>query len=244
MPEQPCPKCDGRGVYIKDNNTACVCACAGKARIKSLANSSHMTEALRKKCFQNFSLNYYSRSQKDPYNETTHYDLAMRALEACKAFIRDYLNGNNPMGLYIHGQVGSGKTHLACGIANELIKMGVEVLFVVVPDYLDEIKYSWDEGSSSREKEILDRAREVSVLVMDDLGAHSYSDWTKNKIYTILNHRINNNLPTIITSNLEYLEIGSYLDNRISSRITELCRPVLILVDKYDIRFKKLIENN
>jgi DNA replication protein DnaC len=203
-----------------------------------------MTEKLKNKTFRNFSMDYYSKTQKDPYNQRTHYEIAARALEACRDFVKSCLNGKNPSGLYIFGQVGSGKTHLACSIANDLIRGGTEVLFVVVPDYLDEIKHSWDEGSESSEKEILDRAREVAVLVMDDLGAHSYSEWTKSRIYAILNHRINNSLPTIITSNLEYLEIGNYLDYRISSRITELCRPVILLVDSNeDIRLQKLLEN-
>ena len=203
-----------------------------------------MTDALRKKCFQNFSLGYYSKTLKDPLIGMTHYEIASMSLETCKLFTKDYLRGKNPRGLYIFGQVGSGKTHLACSIANQLIKKGLEVLFVVVPDYLEDIKHSWDQGNDYNEKEILDQAREVAVLVMDDLGAHSYSEWTKSKIYSILNHRINNNLPTIITSNLEYHEIEKHLDHRISSRINELCTPVVLQVDKNDdIRLQKLSES-
>lgn len=244
MNDQACPNCGGRGIVIKDRDTAMVCKCTGKIKINNLVKSSHMTDALRKKSFQNFSLAYYSRVEKDPLYGKTHCEIAVKALETCKSFVRDCLGRKNPRGLYIFGQVGSGKTHLACSIANELVKEGMEVLFVVVPDYLEEIKHSWDQGSAFNEKEILDRAREVAVLVMDDLGAHSYSEWTKNKIYAILNHRINNNLPTVITSNLEYEEVGDYLDYRISSRITELCWPVILLVDKNeDIRLKKLIES-
>lgn len=215
-----------------------------KAKRNNLIVSSHMTEDLRRKRFQNFSLGYYSTTQKDPFNEKTHRELAARALESCRLFVRDCLGGKKTRGLYIFGQVGSGKTHLACSIANELIDGGLDVLFVVVPDYLEEIRHSWGQGAGN-EKEILDRARWVNVLIMDDLGAHNYSEWTKGKIYAILNHRINNGLPTVITSNLEYLEIGNYLDYRISSRITELCKPVLLLVDKNeDIRLQKLLEEN
>ncbi|MFZ5647691.1 MAG: ATP-binding protein [Bacillota bacterium] len=243
MHSQTCPECGGRGIVIIDGGTALVCPCAKTARIKNLLNSSHMTGSLREKSFNNFSLEYYSRSHKDRYSDRTHYEIAARAMEACKSFIRDCLDGKNPRGLYIFGQVGSGKTHLACSIANELITGGVEVLFVVVPDYLDEIKHSWEQGSDYNEKEILDKAREVQVLVMDDLGAHNYSEWTKGKIYTILNYRLNNNLPTVITSNLEYHETEDYLDYRISSRLIELCRPVLLQVKKSeDIRLQRIIK--
>lgn len=245
MLSQTCPVCGGRGIIIKEGPAASICPCSKTVRIKNLANSSHINGNLREKSFTSFSLEYYSRTYKDSYSERTHYDSAARAIEACKSFVRDCLKGKSPRGLYIFGQVGSGKTHLACGIANELIKGGVEVLFVVVPDYLDEIKHSWDQGSDYSEKEILDSAREVEVLIMDDLGAHNYSEWTKGKIYTILNYRVNNGLPTVITSNLEYHETEDYLDYRISSRLIELCRPILLQVNKSeDIRLQKIIRSS
>lgn len=241
MNERSCPVCGGRGLFIKNKTTACICTCVKKDRKNFLLKSSNITEVLSKKSFQNFLLGYYSRLNKDQFYERTHYEIAVKSLETCKSFVKDCLSGKNPKGLYIFGMVGSGKTHLACSIANELIKRSFNVLFMVVPDYLEEIKYSWERGSNGHEKEIIDRARDASVLVMDDLGAHCYSDWTKSKIYTLLNYRINNNLPTVITSNLEYHEIEKYLDYRISSRIIELCTPVLLLVDKNeDIRLQKL----
>lgn len=244
MNNETCPDCEGRGIVVKEGPTALVCKCARAVKIRNLVNSSHISGSLREKRFDNFSLEYYSKGQKDRYSERTHYDTAAKSLETCKSFVRSCLEGKKTMGLYIFGQVGSGKTHLACGIANELIRGGVEVLFVVVPDYLDEIKHSWDRGSDYNEKEILDSAREVEVLIMDDLGAHSYSEWTKGKIYTILNYRLNNSLPTVITSNLEYHETEDYLDYRISSRLIELCRPVLLQVNKSDdIRLQKAIKS-
>lgn len=242
MSTENCPKCNGRGLIVIDCSTALSCECTKKLRDYNLAKSSHMTTALRKKCFQNFSLEYYSKTETEKDHLITYHEIAVRSLEACKQFVRDYIYGKQPRGLYIFGQVGSGKTHLACSIANELIKKDVDVLFVVVPDYLEEIKYSWDQGSDFHEKEILDQAREVSVLIMDDLGVHSYSDWTKSKIYSILNHRMNHCLPTVITSNIEYNEIGDYLDQRISSRIIELCKPVALFVKDLDIRLLKSIQ--
>jgi hypothetical protein len=36
-----------------------------------------MTDELRKKSFQNFLVEYYSKQQKDPFNERTHYEIAV-----------------------------------------------------------------------------------------------------------------------------------------------------------------------
>ncbi len=238
-----CPECNDRGLIIIDNNNVHICKCADKIKTAGLAEYSHMTASLRQKNFENFNLDYYSKTIKDPLIGKTHQEIAAISLKNCSMFVKDYLEGKNPQGLYIFGQVGSGKTHLACSIANQLIKSGIEVLFIVVPDYIDDIKFSWDESTSYREKEILDQGREATILIMDDLGAHSYSDWTKSKIYSILNHRINTGLPTIITSNLNFQDIEKYLDTRISSRIIELCRPLMLQVDKNeDIRLKKSTE--
>ena len=136
------------------------------------------------------------------------------------------------------GQVGSGKTYLACCIANALLKKGKGVLFAVVPDLLDEIRSTYDPGRSSGELTEFDhveRARQAPLLVLDDLGAHNYTDWTRNKIYSIINYRLNHRLPVVATTNISPENLEGYLGERTTSRLLEMCRPYRLLVD-LDIR--------
>jgi len=70
---------------------------------------------------------------------------------------------------------------------------------------------------------------------VDDLGAHNYTDWAKNKLYTIINYRLNNRLPTLITSNLDLNDLEQYLGQRTTSRIIQMCKFYRLLVET-DIR--------
>src|SRR5690606_27907594 len=110
---------------------------------------------------------------------------------------------------------------LACAIANYVLSKGKPVLFTVVPDLLDQIKATYDRSPlvDSDELAILEGARTVDLLILDDLGAHNYTQWTVNKIYSILNYRVNHQLPVVITTNLSLDELDIYLGERTTSRI-------------------------
>ena len=136
--------------------------------------------------------------------------------------------------------MGSGKTFLACCIANSLLARNKALLFAVVPDLLDQIKATYDTNKSKSvtESQLLDTAREVPLLILDDLGAHNYTDWTRNKIFSIINYRLNYLLPTVITSNINLEDLEEHLGERTTSRILQMCRPYRLLVD-VDIRMQK-----
>ncbi len=55
-------------------------------------------------------------------------------------------------------------------------------------------------------------------LILDDLGAHSASDWAQEKLFQLLNYRYNAQLPTVITTN-QRLE---QMDPRMRSRMTDI----------------------
>ena len=76
------------------------------------------------------------------------------------------------------------------------------------------------------------------MLILDDLGAHQYTEWARGKLFTILNYRINHNLPTVITTNLSVEDVGEAIGDRAASRIIELCQPYMLEAD-VDIRLQK-----
>jgi len=189
-------------------------------------------------------MDFYSRTKVDSVKNTSYYDSATVTLKAAKDFTRRYLENRHTDGLLLTGQVGSGKTFLACCIANALLVRGKTVLFIVVPDLLDQIKATYDakNENSVTESELLDTAREVPLLILDDLGAHNYTEWTRNKIFNIINHRLNYLLPTIITTNINLEDLEQYLGDRTTSRIFQMCRPYRLLVD-VDIRMQMVSQN-
>ena len=193
--------------------------------------------------FSQFKLNYYPSSIPSE-GGISYKERAIKALESSQNFVQDIISLKNPKGLYFFGPVGSGKTFLAISIAKELLLKNQEVLFVVVPDYLDALRHSYnkDEHSDYSERELVGITSKVRVLVLDDLGAHNYTQWTINKIYSLLNYRLNHRLPTIITSNLSLAELEKFLGERTCSRIIGLCNIFRLLVPK-DIRYVQSLNN-
>ena len=115
----------------------------------------------------------------------------------------------------------------------------LQVLFLVVPDLLDELRATYK--SEINEMDLLDSARTIPFLILDDLGAHNYTDWTRNRIYSIINYRMNELLPTIITSNLSLDEMEDYIGLRTTSRIIQSSRIFRLTVEK-DIRHQMYYE--
>ena len=230
-----CPLCQGRGIIIIDRDTASPCKCMLHRSIQLKFRDSRMSKEMLSYNFNQFSSRYYSKNHTDAVNGRTYYDNAAAAFVAAQKFVRDIRENKYPDGILMMGPVGGGKTFLACAIANALLDEGTEVLFVIVPDLLDQIRATYGKYNEQTEQDLMETARKVKVLILDDLGAHNYTDWARNKIYSILNHRMNNMLPTVITTNLDLAEMEEYLGERTTSRIIQMCRVYRLLVET-DIR--------
>lgn len=225
-PPGDCPLCHGRGIYLVDG-LAVRCTCMRERAEANRHRASGLTPALVKQTFDRFDLKLY---------EPDHVETARRGLNAARDFVRDCSENGTVRGLLFTGPVGSGKTFLASAIANALLQAGLEVLFVVVPDLLEAIKNSYSRmGPENTKSDLETRARNVPILILDDLGAHNYTDWTRNTLYALVNHRLNHELPTVITTNLSLPEMDEYLGERTISRIVQLCRVYRLLVNR-DIR--------
>jgi DNA replication protein DnaC len=214
-PEEPCPICKGRGFLTPDvppghpdfsKVVPCRCTQARIAAERSQAlRSVSNIGALCRMTFDSFMPDGVGLSERVRFNLHEAYE---RSLE----FARD------PRGwLVLLGGYGSGKTHLAAAITNYRISLGHAALFVLVPDLLDYLRATFGPSSEAGLDERLDAIREISLLILDDLGAHNSTPWAQEKLFQILNHRYNGRLPTVITSNQRLEE----LDPRVTSRLVD-----------------------
>lgn len=117
------------------------------------------------------------------------------------------------IGLYICSAAkGSGKTMLACCLANEIIKRyHGTVKFINVLDFLEMIKKAGAEGDN------LQQLYEASLLIIDDIGVQTSKDWSDSALYRLINDRYVNKRPTIYTSNIPIEQLK--MDDRIVDRI-------------------------
>ena len=134
------------------------------------------------------------------------------------------------VGLLFYGDVGSGKTYLACSIANELIEREqVKVKIMNLSQVINQIQKSAFKLDSN---EIISNLSNIPLLILDDLGIERDTSYAREQVYNIINSRYLKGRPTIFTTNLS-LEIiqNPNIDleyQRIYSRILEMTIPVKV----------------
>lgn len=129
----------------------------------------------------------------------------------------------NGHGLILRGNTGTGKTTYAVAIAKEAINKRFSVKFIAMASMVDVFQ-----NGTKEEKTILSRLlKQVSLLVMDDLGFEYDQDWIRAKIQALINERYNEMKATIYTTNLVANgAIGERYGISIMDRLQETCRVV------------------
>lgn len=145
-------------------------------------------------------------------------------------FMEDYLSNKNPKGLYLYGNFGCGKTYLISAIFNELAKQNIDSAIVFWPEYLRMLKTLFNDNNEFKTN--YNRVKNTKLLLIDDLGAENNTTWSRDEILCpILQYRMENNLPTFITSNLDLDNLEKHLSfngtesikaKRIIERINQL----------------------
>ncbi|MCR6546339.1 ATP-binding protein [Dehalobacterium formicoaceticum] len=218
-----CHLCQDQGIIIK-GDLAYQCHCVKQRSVMKRFASANMTPFLAHHTFDQFDLAFYSPHLRLDKDGPTYRAMAEKAVEGAKKFVAQYLEEKTGQGILLNGAVGSGKTFLAGAIANALLEHDKQVLFLVVPDFLDDIRGTYQKQGEFSEADLMNAARNTEVLILDDLGAHNYSEWTQNKIFSLINYRMNHGLPCVITTNLTIEEMNEVIGERTVSRIIEICK--------------------
>ena len=219
-----CPICGGEEwILIKDGDgieKAIPCSCREKAVMSRKLHFAEIPEAFKGINLKAFRTDIYQKEESKK-----------KISDACQ-IIRAYLDDfgkqkEDGMGLYIYSQTkGSGKTHIAAGIANELLKNYV-VKFSVSITIIQEIKNTWGKDAEYSESKLLDALSTTDILVIDDFGVETPAGWINDKFYQIINERYINKKVTIFTSNepLETLQYDDRITNRIRERTYQIAFP-------------------
>jgi DNA replication protein DnaC len=218
--ENSCPLglCDGSG-FVSDEttNTASDCACRegriATARTRSLAG--RIPRRYQGVSFDRPPVSDIARTAPDQIQSLRRY---VRAINE---------NLDSGKGLWIQGDVGTGKTTLAMLVSKAALDAGRSVAIYSLPRLLNLLREAMD--SDQGKLDFLDRLTAVDLLHIDDLGAENRTDWVLEQLYSIVNARYEAEQAIVATTNLMPDELAERLGPRTVSRLVEICGDLIPL---------------
>lgn len=197
-----------------------------KERIKNLFGNSGMSRRALSCKFEGYQVTFDNQE----------------ALQSCNEYVKDFdiIQRSNRNGLFIVGNCGVGKSHLAYAVANALIERNTSVICMTMIDLLLKIKSGF-QSKEQTEEQILKIYEDCSLLVIDDLGKEKPTEWALQMIYTIIDRRYNALKPIIVTTNYGASELvrrftlndDSSTGAAIVDRLFEMCNYVAIKGDSF-----------
>jgi len=146
----------------------------------------------------------------ESYKEATwdKVDKRLKSRQEAISWMIKFINEPSSKGLYLSGNFGCGKTFIIVAAFNELAKKNIKSAVIFWPEFLRELKSSFDTDYEDK----YDYIKRVPILLIDDLGAETTTPWSRDEILCpILQYRMDNNLATFITSNLNIDSLEKHL---------------------------------
>jgi DNA replication protein DnaC len=124
-------------------------------------------------------------------------------------------------GMWIMGDVGTGKTTLAMLVSKAALTAGRAVAIYSLPRLLSLIRKAIEEDEGV--VGLLDRLAAVDLLHVDDVGAENPTDWALEQLYSIVNARYEDCRSIVMTTNLDPSQLAEQIGERTVSRLIEMC---------------------
>lgn len=232
---KPIPMLDKKLMIIRN---ACKCD-RDRAEQEKLREKQIEQDRLRKNCF-------ISKNQIAYTFENADEDTDKEIIKKTKNYVKHFeeMRKDN-VGLLLYGNVGSGKTYIACSIANAII---TEYSYNVKMRNFAQILNDLQKGGFTLDRnEYIEQITNPALLILDDFGIERNTEYALEQIYNVINARYLKARPTIITTNLNFKDIEQEQEDimlgRIYSRIIEMCLPLRVIgFDRRKIQSKEKLK--
>ena len=224
-----CKKCRDTG-FIDGKK----CSCFKQAAIELLYEQSKLSDILSRENFDTFDERWYDADDMDEATGKSSLELARIARKQACDFTQHFQDTFN--NLFFYGHTGVGKTFLTHCIAREIIEQGHSVIYFSAYDLFDELAkrtfHSYDNSP-----DLPDHVGECDLLIIDDLGTELTNTFVQSRLFLLINERLTQKKPTIISTNLEIGAFSEMYSERTFSRI--FSNYTMIKLTGRDIRFQK-----
>ena len=114
-------------------------------------------------------------------------------------------------------------------IRTQKVKENVNVIFGTLTELLEKYDESYENYNAT---EVTQLYTNVDLLILKDLGEETIDRWMLSKLFVIVNERMKNGLPIIITTNYDLEQLreklsreneGCEIVNSIISRLYKMC---------------------
>lgn len=209
-----CPLCRDTGVYEGG-----VCRCLDRLYNAELTKELGTLMRRGDESFERFDLSLYP-NLPDPEDGTVPREIMKRVYEFC----RRYADGFNSRSrnLLFQGGTGLGKTYLSACIARVAAGKGFSVCYDTASSALElyeKAKFSRDSAEGEQAALRIRRMESCDLMILDDLGTEMVTQMSQSALYTLINNRLVNERPTIISTNLPEEELTRRYTPQIASRI-------------------------
>jgi DNA replication protein DnaC len=231
-PEPSCPLgvCDGSGWILGPEDVARPCECRAPRLARRRARG--VASAIPKR-FRGVSFD------RPPVSDMAQSKGSAEVVKAVRAFtegIEENLDAGR--GLWLMGDVGTGKTTLAMIVSKAAVEAGRTVAVYSLPRLLARIRRTYDaEAGEDSYLEFFRRLTSVDLLHIDDLGAEKSSDWVLEQLYAIVDERYEAERAMVVTTNLDQSSLEEQIGPRTVSRLVEICGDPLPLFGE-DLRYR------
>jgi DNA replication protein DnaC len=207
----PLGVCDGSGFVVdEDARVAAPCACRPQQVERRRARS---LSAVIPRKYRGVSFD------RPPVTEIA--EPVVRSVRRYVSEVNERMDAGD--GLWLEGDVGTGKTTLAMLVSRAALDAGRSVAIYSLPRLLSEIRATYDADSEGSYVDFIDRLARVDLLHIDDLGAERSNPWVLEQLYAIVNARYEDERSILITTNLPLDELAEQVTERTVSRLKEMC---------------------
>ena len=209
-----CNHCNDTGF----NKNGQKCKCFKQKLIDRAYSMSNISHSLKNENFQTFNIEIFSNEKFEDENLTPKENM-LNILSVSEGFVNNF-DENNGENLLFYGTTGLGKTFLCNCIAKALLDKGKIVVYQTafkILEILEEYKFSREKTPEL--KMSYELLFDCDLLIIDDLGTELTNTFTNIEIFNIINNRIVQNKKTLVSTNLDLIDIADTYSHRVSSRI-------------------------